>query len=58
MRAEELKRYGKSISDMPSEAFAVQGAIIFRLFQKKLGTFGLMVFALRAAMETQQLSVR
>lgn len=43
-KVEQLERYGKSLSDVPKEAFKGQGKVIFRMLRKKFGLFGIIPF--------------
>ncbi len=55
LKVEQLERYGKSISDLPKEAFKGQGKIMFRIFRKKFGLFGLLPFTFRVLKERRHL---
>lgn len=48
---EQLERYGKSISDMPKEAFKGQGKILFSAFRSKVGLLGLAPFLFKVLKE-------
>ncbi len=54
-KVEELKRFGKSISDMPKEAFEGQGKVIFAAFRNKFGLFGLLPFAFQVLKERRRI---
>ncbi len=56
LKVEQLERYGKSISDLPKEAFKGQGKIMFRIFRKKFGLFGLLPFTFRVLKLTIMMS--
>jgi hypothetical protein len=58
LRVEDLERYGKPISDMPKEAFAGQGSIIFAALRRKFGLLGLMPFLWRVLVERRRLRKR
>jgi hypothetical protein len=55
LKVEQLERYGKSITDMPKEAFKGQGNFIFRAFRKKFGLMGLLPFGFQVLNERNHL---
>lgn len=55
-RVEELERYGKSISDIPKDAFKGQGKVIFAAFRKKFGLIGLIPFGFSVLLERRRVS--
>ncbi len=44
MKAEELERYGKTLTGVPKEAIRKQYAIVFRRIREKFGVLGVLPF--------------
>jgi hypothetical protein len=55
-KVEQLKRFGKTLNDMPEDAFKGQGKVIFKAFRRKFGLLGLVPFAIRVLWERHRLS--
>jgi len=54
-RVEDLDRFGKSLLDIPKEAFQGQGKVMFAAFRKKFGLVGLVPFAFRVMKERRRI---
>lgn len=54
-KVEELERFGKSLMDIPKDAFRGQGKVIFAAFRKKFGLLGLIPFAIRVLSERRNI---